>query len=153
MLTFKILKSFMNPKRKKVTHLLYLFPSVDGSSQLAIKLEDKLDRETKDLYEIQVIAKNKQPPNKESVLNIEITVIYVNDNSPIFSEHVYNVTIKNKPDAALPVTTLSVKDLDLGKNGKIVYSFSSKTSDIAKDHFDLKSETGEIFLVKKLAKS
>ena len=136
-------------KEKNAPFTLFISKSVDGSSQLAIKLEDKLDRETKDLYEIQVIAKNKQPPNKESVLNIEIKVIDVNDNSPIFSEHVYNVTIKNKPDAALPVTTLSVKDLDLGKNGKIVYSFSSKTSDIAKSHFDLKSGTGEIFLVKK----
>ena len=136
-------------KKKEEPFTLFVSKSVDGSSQLAIKLENKLDRETKDLYEIQVIAKNKQPPNKESVLNIEIRVIDVNDNSPIFSEHVYNVTIKNKPDAALPVTTLSVKDLDLGKNGKIVYSFSSKTSDIAKSHFDLKSGTGEIFLVKK----
>ena len=129
--------------------VLSVSKSVDGTSQLAIILKGKLDREAKDKYDIQVIAKNKQPPKKESILEIYVSVTDVNDNSPIFSQSVYNISIKNKPDPALSVTTLSVKDLDLGKNGKIVYSFSSKTSDIAKAHFDLNSETGEIFLVKK----
>ena len=128
---------------------LFSSKSVDGTSQLAIILEGKLDRETKDIYQIQVIAKNEQPPAKESILDIHISVTDINDNSPIFSQNVYNVSTKNKPDPSLPVTTLSAKDLDIGKNGKILYRFSSKTSDIAKAHFDLNSETGEIFLVKK----
>ena len=135
-------------KKKNEPFTLSVSKSVDGTSQLVIILEGKLDREAKDFYSIQVTAKNKLSPPKD-ILNVHITVSDVNDNPPIFSENVYNVTIKNKPDATLPVTTLSVKDLDLGKNGKIVYSFSSKTSDIAKSHFDLNSETGEIFLVKK----
>ena len=136
-------------KKKNEPFTLFVSKSVDGTSQLALNLEKKLDREEKSLYQIQVIAKDGGLPQKESTLNVHVSVIDVNDNFPMFSQNVYNVSIKNKPDAALPVATLSAKDLDLGKNSKIFYNFSPKTSDIAKAHFDLNSETGEIFLVKK----
>ena len=136
-------------KEKNEPFTLLISKSVDGTSQLAIILEDKLDREAKELYKIQIIARNNKPKEKKSILDILISVKDVNDNVPIFSQDVYNVSIKNKPDPALSVATLSVKDLDSDKNGKISYNFSPKTSDFAKAHFDLNSETGEIFLVKK----
>ena len=136
-------------KKKEEAFTLFVSKSVDGTSQLALNLEKKLNREVTSLYQIQIRAKDGGSPPKESMLNIHISVIDVNDNFPVFSQNVYNVSIKNKPDAALPVTTLSAKDLDFGANGKIFYNFSPKTSDIAKAHFDLNSKTGEIFLVKK----
>ena len=136
-------------KKENEPFTLLVSKSVDGTSQLAINLEKKLDREAKSTYNIKVIAKDGGSPPKENTLDVHVSVIDVNDNFPMFSQNVYNVSIKNKPDAALPIATLSAKDLDLDKNGKFFYSFSSKTSDIAKSHFDLNSKTGEIFLVKK----
>ena len=141
--------SYELKKEKDEPFTLFVSQSVDGTSQLAIILKGKLDREVKNLYNIEVIAKNKLPPIKESNLGISVDVSDVNDNSPVFSENVYNTSIMNKPDASIAVVTLSVKDLDSGANGKISYNFSPKTSDIAKAHFDLNSETGEIFLMKK----
>ena len=127
---------------------LFVSKSVDGTSELFINLEEKLDREIKDNYVIQVIAKDGGSPAKQNVLNVHITVTDVNDNSPVFSHNVYNISIQNEPSEISPIFILSAIDLDSGKNGRISYHFSSKTSDIAKSHFKLNELTGEIFLYK-----
>lgn len=129
--------------------ILSVSQRVDGTSELSICLEEKLDREVKDSYMIQVIAKDGGSPPKQSVLDVHISVTDVNDNSPLFSQSVYSVSVKNNHQRSRPVAILSTRDLDSGRNGKITYHFSSKTSDIVKSHFELNEVTGEIFLNKK----
>ncbi|XP_014789295.1 protocadherin beta-6 isoform X2 [Octopus bimaculoides] len=119
---------------------------IDGTSKLEIILEEKLDREAKDRYVLEVIARDGGSPVKQSILTVYIAVADENDNSPIFSQNVYNISIRNRHQKSIPVTTLFANDLDSGKNGKIVYHFSSKTSDVAKYQFILNQVTGEIFL-------
>lgn len=128
---------------------LFVSKSVDGTSQLAINLEERLDREVKDSYKIQVIAKDGGSPSKQSILDVHITVTDVNDNFPGFSQNVYNVSIYNDYDQKKPVVVLTATDLDLGKNGEIIYEFSSQTSQLAQSHFEIKEKTGQIFLHKK----
>lgn len=123
--------------------------SLDGTSKLSIDLKDRLDREVKDSYLVQVIAKDGGSQPKQSILDVHISVTDVNDNTPIFSQNVYNVSISNEHERIIPVASLFATDLDSGKNGKISYYFSSKTSEIAKNHFELNPITGEIFLRKK----
>ncbi|CAE1240583.1 PCDHD1 [Acanthosepion pharaonis] len=123
--------------------------SVDGTADLSITLEERLDRELQDSYRLQVIAKDGGVPQKQSVLNVHIFVVDINDNTPIFSQNIYNISANNELFGAMPVAILSATDLDAGKNGKVSYHFSSKTSRTALDHFDINSETGEIFLQKK----
>ena len=122
---------------------------IDGTSDLTIILDEGLDREVKNSYMIEVIAKDGGLPFKKSVLIIHITVVDVNDNEPIFSQNIYNVSIKNKPSETSSIATLSATDLDSGKNGRVSYHFSTKTSDVAKSHFKLNEQTGQIFLEKK----
>ncbi|GAB1603635.1 protocadherin beta-6-like isoform X2, partial [Argonauta hians] len=119
---------------------------IDGTSKLEIILEEKLDREAKDRYALEVVARDGGSPAKQSVLTVYITVADENDNSPIFSQNVYNISIRNRHQKSIPVTTLFANDLDSGKNGEIVYHFSSKTSETAKYQFNLNQVTGEIFL-------
>ena len=119
--------------------------SVDGTSKLSIMLEEKLDREVKDSYLVQVIAKDGGSPPKQSILDVYISVTDVNDNTPFFSQKVYNVSINNEHDKVLPITILSATDPDLNKNGKVTYHFSSQTSDLVKMLFELNEVTGEIF--------
>lgn len=123
--------------------------SVDGTSDLSLTLQERLDREVKDSYMIQVIAKDGGSPPKQSVLEVLISVTDVNDNIPVFSQNVFNVSVGSEDDGSLAITVLSAVDLDSGKNGKISYHFSSQTSDIVKTHFKLNDVTGEIFLQKK----
>ena len=127
---------------------LFISESVDGTSKLGINLEETLDREVQDSYMVQVIAKDGGSPPKQSVLDVYILVTDVNDNPPIFSQNVYNVSIKNEPSETSAVAILSARDADSGENGQISYRFSSKTSEIAKSHFEINEVTGEIFLAK-----
>ena len=129
---------------------LIVSKSVDGTSDISIELKDDLDRETKDSYALQVIAKDGGSPPKESALLVHISVTDVNDNPPVFSKKVYNVSIKNEPSKIQPILILSAKDLDAGPNRIISYHFSSKTSVQTKLHFNLNELTGEVFLISKL---
>ena len=140
--------SYQLEKNMNEPFTLSIFKSLDGISKLSIVLEERLDREVQDSYLIQVIAKDGGSPPKQSVLDVHITVTDINDNTPVFSQDVYNVSIRYEHDLATPVAILSAVDSDLGKNSKISYQFSSKTSDLAKMHFKLNEDTGEIFLHK-----
>ena len=136
-------------KNKNEPFSLDVSKRIDGTSKLAIKLEGDLDREKQNSYLIHVIAKDGGKPSKQSVLDVHITVTDVNDSPPVFSQNVYNVTVKNEPNEISPIVILSVNDLDSGKYGQIKYHFSSKTSDLAKSHFKLNEMSGEIFLKRK----
>ncbi|GAB1604328.1 protocadherin beta-15-like isoform X2 [Argonauta hians] len=124
--------------------------NMDGTSKLGIVLQEKLDREIKDSYQLQVIAKDGGHPPREGVLNIQITVRDENDNSPIFSKSIYNVSIQNGYQRSIPIVILSATDADSGENSKILYQFSTKTSESVRNHFKLNETSGEIWIVKKL---
>ena len=138
-------------KNRDEPFTLSISERVDGTSDLSIILEDMLDREAKDAYVIQVIARDGGSPAKQSVLDVHILVTDINDNPPEFSQKVYNVSINNEPSRFVPVSILSAQDLDTGNNGKVSYQFSLKTSEMVKSHFHLNEETGEIFLRKKFS--
>ena len=123
--------------------------NLDETSKLQLTLNEGLDRETKNSYNIQVIAKDSGSPTKQSILNVHIFIVDVNDNPPVFSENIYNVSIQNIHDRTKPVAIISATDLDLGKNGKILYHYSTKTLDLVKEIFQLNEESGKIFLNKK----
>ncbi|XP_036365158.1 protocadherin beta-15-like isoform X1 [Octopus sinensis] len=115
-------------------------------STLGIILEEKLDREKKDNYDIEVIAKDGGTPPKKSILNVKISVKDENDNPPQFSQSIYNVSIEHKHKKNIPVVTVSASDLDIGRNGKISYYFSRKTAEKMKRNFNLDESTGKLYL-------
>uniref|UniRef100_A0A0L8GYG6 Cadherin domain-containing protein n=1 Tax=Octopus bimaculoides TaxID=37653 RepID=A0A0L8GYG6_OCTBM len=120
----------------------------DGISSLKIVLKESLDREIKDTYLLQVIAKDGGSPAKQGVLNINISVTDENDNPPEFSKPLYNISIQSTHHKPKPIIVLSVTDADSGENGKITFHFSPKTSDLAKSYFQLNETSGEIFVSK-----
>lgn len=147
-----VLNSQINYKLKKNKNepfALSITKSLDGTSELNIILEERLDREVKDSYDIQVIAKDGGSPPQQSVLDVHISVTDLNDNPPVFSQDVYNISIKNEPSDTNPVVILSARDRDSKTFSKITYRFSSQTSDIARAHFRLNEATGKIFLHRK----
>ncbi|GAB1604083.1 uncharacterized protein LOC115219398 [Argonauta hians] len=129
---------------------LSVLKRADGISSLEIILEKKLDRETKDSYNIEAIAKDGGNPPKQSVLNIKIFVEDENDNRPKFLQSIYNVSMQHDHQKNIPVVALSANDLDIGKNGKISYYFSPKTDTQMRQYFNIIENTGKIFLVKSL---
>lgn len=143
-ITYELKKNLDDP------FMLSVSKSLDGTSDLSINLEKRLDREVRDSYMVQVIAKDGGSPLQQSVLDVHISVTDVNDNPPVFSQNVYNVSIKNEHDVVTPVAILYARDLDSDENGRITYQFSSKTSDVAQSYFKVNKVTGEVFLQKRI---
>ncbi|GAB1603639.1 protocadherin beta-16 [Argonauta hians] len=138
-------------KNKDEPFSLTVSKNLDGTSELSIVLGERLNREVKDIYSIQVIAKDGGYPTKQSILEVKVSVKDVNDNAPIFSQNIYNVSIKNQLYQDSPIVVLSAKDMDSGENANITFHFTLKTPDVAKEHFKLNKQTGEIFLDKTFA--
>ncbi|GAB1603901.1 protocadherin beta-15-like isoform X4 [Argonauta hians] len=141
-ITYELIKNEDDPFALSVSR------RVDGSYSLGIILKRELDREVKDIYLLQVIGKDGGTPSKHGILDVQISVTDENDNPPIFSKDMYNVTVNNRHSKEIPVLILSATDLDSGKNGNVSYYFSSMTSDRAKSCFEINENTGEIFLHK-----
>ena len=65
-------------------------------------------------------------PNHFSSATVLITVLDVNDNTPVFKMDKYSVAIpENRPQVALLSVVASDKDLD--ENGHLTYSLSGET--------------------------
>ncbi|GAB1604429.1 protocadherin beta-15-like [Argonauta hians] len=117
---------------------------------LQLILDGNLDRETKDIYNIQLIAKDGGLPAKEGLMDLVIQVADVNDNYPVFSQNVYNITISDKNQMNKPILKLSATDLDDGENGRISYSINDyKTPQRIKEYFMLNEETGQLYLTRR----
>ncbi|XP_029644863.2 protocadherin gamma-B1-like [Octopus sinensis] len=119
---------------------------VDGSSKLEIILTEELDREIKDTYFVQIIAKDGGSPPKLGVSNVQIIVTDENDNAPIFAQNTYNISLNNTHQTRKPIVRLQASDIDAGRNGKVSYHFGTKTTPLAKLYFKLNNATGEVFL-------
>ncbi|CAI9733468.1 protocadherin beta-15-like [Octopus vulgaris] len=132
-------------KDKSKTFSLSIFKESDGINLLKIILEGMLDRELKDTYMLQLIARDGGSPPKEGILDIEISVIDVNDNRPTFTQKSYNTTISDTHHISSPVFVLSATDLDSGQNGNINYFLHRNTNEYDKKYFKLNHKSGEIF--------
>ncbi|XP_014775142.1 protocadherin beta-15 [Octopus bimaculoides] len=147
LLNSQITYKLRNEIRNENIFSLFVSRRADGISTLGIVLEKRLDREAKDNYRIQIVATDKGSKPKQSILNVRISVKDENDNRPIFSPNIYNITIKHTHKLKTPVIILSAVDLDINNNARVTYHFSPKTSDIAKNYFLLNSRTGEVVLI------
>ena len=57
------------------------------------------------------------------VQEIEVPVMDVNDNIPVFEKSIYEVDLLESIEANSPLLTVRATDLDSGDNGRITYSF------------------------------
>lgn len=114
---------------------------IDSSTGL-ISTRDKLDREEKSEYELIVVASDSSLTNPRSTeVNVTVTVLDANDNSPFFSKDM--LTVVYVPDNTLPdqfVFGARALDADVGINSKIVYQLSGEDA----TKFSIKQDSGVI---------
>ncbi|KAF7702292.1 hypothetical protein HF521_001575, partial [Silurus meridionalis] len=105
-----------------------------------------LDREIQEEHNLILTAFDGGNPQKSGTVKITVTVLDANDNSPVFSQPIYRVSLsENIPKDSL-VVTVSATDQDKGSNGEVTYSFSQSTRNEAMDLFSIDSDTGKIQL-------
>ncbi|XP_063304010.1 protocadherin gamma-C5-like isoform X13 [Pelobates fuscus] len=81
-----------------------------------------LDRETLSQYIIELVASDLGTPALHTHTSILLHVSDINDNSPIFSQSMYNVFVKENNDPGTFLTTVSAYDIDEGINAELIYS-------------------------------
>ncbi|XP_036933511.1 protocadherin alpha-8-like isoform X10 [Acanthopagrus latus] len=118
--------------------------SGDQSVSAELVLQKALDREKQAVIELTLTAIDGGKPPKTGTLHIQINVLDVNDNSPLFSKSLYKVQVVENANIGTALLTLTATDLDDGVNSQIVFSFTERGRLNPDDTFALNDNTGEI---------
>ncbi|XP_064527530.1 protocadherin beta-15-like [Pseudopipra pipra] len=121
----------------------------NGDKYVELVLEKPLDREEQAEMDFSLIAVDGGSPPRSGTTQIHITVLDVNDNTPVFTQDRYTVQVlENAPEGSVVLTVLAT-DQDAGTNGDISYQFSEAVSR-SDSAFEIDSTSGEIKLKKPL---
>ncbi|XP_035265765.1 protocadherin gamma-C5-like isoform X46 [Anguilla anguilla] len=102
------------------------------SNHYTLITDSKLDREASPQYEIDIIATDSGSPPLSTRKTININILDVNDNPPVFSQPSYTVYVKENGAPGEILCSVSASDPDLGDNAKISYSvLDSKVQDVS----------------------
>ncbi|XP_041976162.1 protocadherin-like wing polarity protein stan isoform X2 [Aricia agestis] len=108
----------------------------------AITTNKPLDRETMSGYLLTVTARDGGVPSLSDTTDVEISVVDVNDNEPVFKQHLYTATIMEDALVGTSVTQVSATDADVGLNGRVHYELESR--DREEGSFVIDSASGVI---------
>ncbi|XP_051506003.1 putative protocadherin beta-18 [Myxocyprinus asiaticus] len=108
-----------------------------------IVLENELDREKQDRVSLILTAYDGGSPQRTGTVLVNIRVLDANDNVPVFSQPVYEVSLPENVPLETVVVKVSASDADEGANGDVTYEFSYLSID-AENLFTIDQETGEI---------
>ncbi len=117
--------------------------SAETGKYAEIVLEHELDREKQDKHSLILTAYDGGNPQKSGTLVIQIRVLDINDNKPVFSQPVYKVSVPENLPVDSVVVTVSASDVDDAANGEVTYEFSHMPVN-AKSIFSIDPASGEI---------
>ncbi|XP_058268059.1 protocadherin beta-16-like isoform X48 [Hemibagrus wyckioides] len=117
--------------------------NTEGGKYAELVLEKELDRELTKEIDLIFTATDGGTPQRSGTAVIHINVLDANDNTPVFSQSVYKVTLAENAVLGAEVVTVSATDADEGVNGEVSYEFS-RISDKASKLFSIDKITGQI---------
>ncbi|XP_039474153.1 protocadherin gamma-A11-like isoform X10 [Oreochromis aureus] len=117
----------------------------DGSKYAEMVLQRQLDREKVPHLSLELIAVDGGNPQRSGTVNIDINVLDVNDNAPVFKQSVYKATVLENAAKGTNIVTVNATDADSGSNGYITYSISNVKSNIA-DLLSIDQFSGSLFV-------
>ncbi|CAC5379991.1 PCDHD1 [Mytilus coruscus] len=125
---------------------------LDGSFLLHIVLKQPLNREIKETFTLQIAAKDGGEQPQTGILNIDVTVLDVNDHAPKFGLSMYNVTVREDVPPNTVILKVTAEDPDKDQNGLVSYHFSQVQTDLESinQFFRIDSDSGEITLLQNL---
>ncbi|XP_027864185.1 protocadherin alpha-2-like isoform X24 [Xiphophorus couchianus] len=104
-----------------------LKPSPDGQSYSLIT-KDYLDKEMSHIYSITITAKDLGSTSLSSTKLIQVDVLDVNDNSPLFTESPYTFYVPENNKAGLSIFSVTATDADGGENAVVSYFLNRKST-------------------------
>uniref|UniRef100_A0A669CZ10 Cadherin EGF LAG seven-pass G-type receptor 3 n=1 Tax=Oreochromis niloticus TaxID=8128 RepID=A0A669CZ10_ORENI len=81
----------------------------------------RLDRENVPFYELTAYAVDRGVPSQQTPVHIQVTVLDVNDNAPVFPADDFEVLVKENSAVGSVVAQITATDPDEGANAQIMY--------------------------------
>ncbi|XP_042588388.1 protocadherin gamma-A11-like isoform X42 [Cyprinus carpio] len=125
--------------------ILELHSQSDGDKNVEMVLQRSLDREKKVVVTLLLTAFDGGDPQLSGTVQIDVTVLDVNDNAPVFTQKVYKAILTENAVKGFKLTTVSATDADEGSNGHVTYYIASK-EDIVRNMFIIDQHSGEVTL-------
>ena len=83
-----------------------------------------IDREIDPVVTLNIHCSDKGTPPLTSTQKVNITILDINDNSPVFSQNAYSVTMKENNTIGSHILTVNATDADAGPNARVTYRLS-----------------------------
>lgn len=109
------------------------------TSYLHLETTGKLDREQVEFYSLNICARDRGQPPRLGYLLVNVTVLDVNDNPPVFQQSDYVVTLNESAPVGTKVLTVHATDKDSEDNSKLTYYLPDNER-----KFTIDPETGTI---------
>lgn len=117
--------------------------NIDGG----VILVGELDREEMANYSLTIVATDKGEPPLSSTMEVTMMVLDVNDNTPSFSQNIYDIEIEENTLTGTDILQVFASDADEGTNGQIRFSIAGGNLN---SDFRIDSVTGVISVAKLL---
>ncbi|XP_051019078.1 protocadherin beta-6-like isoform X2 [Acomys russatus] len=120
----------------------------DGRKHPELVLDKALDREEQPELTLTLTALDGGTPARSGTTTVRIEVVDINDNTPQFTQSLYEVQIPEDSPLNALIVMVSARDLDAGIYGNVAYSLFQ--GDGASQPFVIDEVTGEIRLSEEL---
>ncbi|XP_066506589.1 protocadherin gamma-A11-like [Hoplias malabaricus] len=117
----------------------------DGVKYAEMVLHKPLDRELEPRLSLTLSAVDGGSPQRSGNVKIEVIVLDVNDNAPVFNQSIYRATVVENAPKGTYITTVNASDADSGSNGHVSYTFANLKGNVA-EIFHLDESSGVIRL-------
>ncbi|XP_041663627.1 protocadherin-8 [Cheilinus undulatus] len=118
----------------------------DGVKYAELVLMKELDRETQSLYTVELVATDGGNPSRSGSTKITIRVTDFNDNSPVFDQNSFSVSLPEDAQVGTVILDLNAVDADEGSNGEVVYGFGKQVSHEIRELFQVDHKSGRLTL-------
>ncbi|KAI3356273.1 hypothetical protein L3Q82_017518 [Scortum barcoo] len=118
----------------------------DGVKYAELVLMKELDRETQSSYTVELVATDGGSPRRSGSTKITIKVSDFNDNSPVFDQNSFSVSLPEDAPVGALILDLNAVDADEGLNGEVVYGFGKQVSHEIRELFQVDNKSGRLTL-------
>ncbi|XP_063354008.1 protocadherin alpha-8-like isoform X30 [Pelmatolapia mariae] len=109
-------------------------------------LKKSLDREQKCNHSLVVTVVDGAKPPRSGTLNVTVIVLDSNDNRPMFSKEIYEISVPENVLVGTKIFKINATDPDENLNGAVEYSLGKTLKKKVYDIFELDKLSGEIIV-------
>lgn len=125
---------------------LHQTKKLDGSTEVKLALNDRLDRETEPQYRLRLVAFDGGSRAKSGSVEVTVDVLDSNDNKPEFSSPQYQVSVSENIPPGTVILQVQATDRDVGPSGEVEFSFATQTQALHGHLFGIRNTTGNIYV-------